>query len=165
MGLRITDGMAVKIAYRMSDSDGRVLEERTPENPYEYIQGNGQIVGPLERAVAGKTAGFATEVSITPRDGYGDYDSSLVTTVSRKHLPAELEVQVGMKFNTISPLGTPMIVRVIEVNGDKVTLDGNHPLAGLELNFDLRVLDVRDPQAKVEFDPSQVNVSVRAKKH
>ena len=145
MGIRIARGMKVKIAYLLTDSDGRVLEERTPENPYEFIQGDGAIVAALERSVEGKTAGFSTEISLSPREGYGEYNSALVTDVPRTHLPAEIDLLIGMKFNTMGADGEPVIVRVTEFNDRVVTLDGNHPLAGLDLTFELRVLDVADP--------------------
>lgn len=133
----------VKLTYRLLDADGRVLDERTPANPYEFMAGRGQIVAPVERAILGKTAGFRCEVHVTPREGYGDYKPDLVVDIPRTSFPADLEIEVDMKFNTQDPNGDPMTVRVIEVSKSVVTVDGNHPLAGLELDFEVRVLDVR----------------------
>ena len=144
MAIRVQAGKRVTVAYRLIDKDGHLLEEKTPEHPYEYIQGQGQIVAAIERAVEGKTAGFQTELVITPRDGYGEYNSSLVAEVPRSQLPAEVEIEVGMKFNTTNTLGEPVVVRVIEINGPVITVDGNHPLAGLDLTFEIRLLDVQD---------------------
>ena len=152
--------MRVKIAYRMTDSDGRVLEERTPENPYEFIHGEGTIVAALERSVEGKTAGFTIEISLSPREGYGEYNSALVTDVPRSHLPANIDLLIGMKFNTMGADGQPVIVRVTEFDEKIVTLDGNHPLAGLDLTFELRVLDVSDPSA----DDQRRELTVRTRK-
>lgn len=144
MAIKVEANRVVKIAYRITDASGRLLEERTPENAYEYIQGGGQIVAPVERALHGRTAGFSTEVSCTPRDAYGEYDPSLVAEIPRAKFPAGGAVEVGMKFNTLGPGGNNVIVRVIEVDDAVVTVDGNHPLAGLDLIFDVRVLDVRE---------------------
>lgn len=143
MVVKVENDCVVRIAYRISDVDGHLMEERTPDHAYEYLHGRAQIVGPVERALEGKTPGFQAEISITPRDGYGEYDPALVTEVSRDLLPTDIEIAVGMKFSTQTASGVSLTVRVIEIEDDIVTLDGNHPLAGLELIFDVKVLSVR----------------------
>lgn len=148
MAIRVEPGRKVRIVYRILDSEGRLLEERTPENPYEYEQGTGQIVLPVERALSGKTAGFKTEIQVSPREGYGDYDSALVTEMPRSGFPNSERLQVGMKFNTRGPNGQVMTVRVIEVEDESVTIDGNHPLAGLELLFEVRILEVLEGESE-----------------
>lgn len=145
MALTIEEGRVVLLAYRIVDSNGRVLDERTPEQPYEYIHGYAQIVPPVERAVQGRTAGFTAEVSVSPRDAYGDYDPGLVIDIPRANFPSNVEVKVGMKFNTTDPHGRQMAVRVIETSDEEVTVDGNHPLAGLDLIFEVKILSVREP--------------------
>ncbi len=141
MALRIEPGRTVRIAYRILDTEGHLLEERTPEKPYEYRQGDGQIVGPVERGLAGKTAGFRAEIAVSPQDGYGAYDPSLVSDLPRASFPSET-IKVGMKFNTVDPRGQQVTVRVIEVDQDTISIDGNHPLAGLDLIFEVHVLEV-----------------------
>jgi FKBP-type peptidyl-prolyl cis-trans isomerase SlyD len=144
VAIRIEDNRIVQLAYRITDTEGRLLEERTPENPYEYVQGSGQILPAIERMVKGKTAGYTLEVQLSPNEAYGAYDPGLVAEVAKRGFPAGVEPAVGMKFSTVGPNGQPTIIRVIEVSDDTVTVDGNHPLAGLEVIFDLRVLDVRE---------------------
>jgi FKBP-type peptidyl-prolyl cis-trans isomerase SlyD len=155
MAITIEDGRVVQLSYRIVDSTGRVLDERTPEQPYEYIHGQSQIVPPVERAVQGRTAGFTCEVNVTPRDAYGDYKPALVIDIPRSNFPANLEVKVGMKFNTTDPDGRTLNVRVIETSDEAVTVDGNHPLAGLDLIFEVKVLSVREPSPaeKAQFAP------------
>ena len=143
MSVTIEKDRVVKLAYRLLDTSGRLLEERSPENPYEYMQGRGQIVTPVERALEGKTAGFTASVLVNPREGYGDYDPSLVVDIPRANFPAGVELKADMKFNTYGMDGQPLSVRVTEIRRDVVTVDGNHPLAGLDLVFEVRVLDVR----------------------
>jgi FKBP-type peptidyl-prolyl cis-trans isomerase SlyD len=155
MALRIEPGRIVRIAYRIVDSNNRLLEEFTPEKPYEYRHGEGQIVGPIERALLGKTAGFRAEVPVTPRDGYGDYDPSLVGDWPRSRFPNSSQIKVGMKFNTIGPDSRQITIRVIDVDDDKVSVDGNHPLAGLDLVFVIQVLEVREGE-----EPSQESETV-----
>lgn len=142
--MKVAVGRVVKLAYRMIDGDGRLLEERTPENPYEYLHGHSQIVGPVERAIEGKTPGHRAEISVSPREGYGEYDQTLVAELPRENFPKTVDLKVGMKFNTEGPNAKPVVIRVIELDNDTVTVDGNHPLAGLDLVFELRILGVRE---------------------
>jgi FKBP-type peptidyl-prolyl cis-trans isomerase SlyD len=144
MALKIEKNCVVSLAYRILDKDGRILDERTPDQNYSYLHGHGQIIAPVERRLEGKTAGFHDEVLITPREAYGDYKADLVTELERKRFPAGLEVKVGLKFSTRGPDGQPITVRVIDVDDEIVTVDGNHTLAGLDLLFDVRVLGVRE---------------------
>ena len=143
MAVNIENDRIVKLAYRLLDSNGRMIEEKTPDNPYEYMQGRNQIVTPVEKAIEGKTVGFNCRVEVTPKDGYGDYHPGLVIDIPRTNFPQNVEIKQDMKFNTHGENGQPMTVRVIEVRKDVVTVDGNHPLAGLDLIFDVKVLDVR----------------------
>lgn len=142
MAFRVESGRKVRLSYRILDKEGRLLEERTPEHPYEYEQGSGQIVAPVERALNGKTAGFKAEVHVNPRDGYGEYDPGLVAELPLSSFPNCDQLKVGMKYNTLGPSGQKMTVRVIDVEDDLVTVDGNHPLAGLELVFEVQILEV-----------------------
>ncbi len=141
--VQIEKDRIVKLSYRLMDTSGRLLEERTPENPYEYMQGRNQVVTPVEKAIEGMAAGFTARVPVAPADGYGDYHPGLVIDIPRSNFPEKVEVKVDMKFNTHGENGQPMTVRVIEVRKDVVTVDGNHPLAGLDLIFEVKVLDVR----------------------
>jgi FKBP-type peptidyl-prolyl cis-trans isomerase SlyD len=152
VAIKIEVDRIVRITYQITDREGRLLDERTPENYYEYVHGSGQIVGPVERALAGKTAGYVVEVAVSPRDAYGEYNSSLVCDVPREHFPPDIEIEVGMKFSTPGPNGQVSTVRVIEIENGVVTVDGNHPLAGIELNFEVRVLDVRVANDKSDDD-------------
>lgn len=144
MAFRVEPGRKVRISYRIQEADGRLLEERTPETPYEYVQGSGQILAAVEQALLGKPAGFKTEIHLSPREGYGDYDPGLVVDLPRASFPNPDDLKVGMKFNTRGPSGETLTVRVIDLEDEQVTVDGNHPLAGLELVFDVQILDVLD---------------------
>ena len=152
----------VRLAYRITEAQsGRLIEERDPDNSYEYIHGSGQIVGPVERAVEGKTSGFRAEVAVSPREGYGAYDPSLIAEMPRASFPDAAKVAVGQRFNTLGPQGNPVTVRVIEVDEDVVTVDGNHPLAGLDLIFELRLLEVRDA-TREEIETGRIGAPPRA---
>ena len=147
MALKIEADRVVKLAYRITDKEGRVLDERTPEHSYEYLHGRGQIVAPVERRLEGKTAGYTAEISVSPREAYGEYQNSLVAELPRSQFPKNIEIKVGMKFSTQNKDGQTIPIRVTAIDGETVTVDGNHPLAGIDLMFDLRVLDVREATA------------------
>ena len=144
MALKILAGRQVQLAYRLTDLEGNVLEERTPDHVYEYIQGQGQILPALENVLNGKTAGYTAEMQLTAREAYGEYDQDLVAEIPRSQLPVAVGLEVGMKFNTSGPEGQNMVVRLISIDDDVVTLDGNHPLAGMDIIFEVRVLGVID---------------------
>jgi FKBP-type peptidyl-prolyl cis-trans isomerase SlyD len=159
MAIQIKSGCKVQMTYRLLDTAGSVLEEKTPDSPYEYIQGEGQILPAIERIVEGKTAGYQFEVQLSPREAYGEYNSALVTDVKREVFPAEVEISQGMKFSTQGPTGRPVVVRVLEVDDEVVTIDGNHPLAGIEIIFELRILEVTAAERGVDGVYNELEVA------
>lgn len=148
MALKIEPGRVVTIAYRILDMKGHVMDTKTPEDPYEFVHGSGQIVAPVERALLGRTPGYRGEIHASPREAYGEYNPGLVTEMPRSDFPARLNLKVGMKFNTHNEHGDKLTVRVIEIDADQVLIDGNHPLAGLELLFEVQVLAVREARSE-----------------
>jgi FKBP-type peptidyl-prolyl cis-trans isomerase SlyD len=140
----IAPDKVVTLVYVLSDEEGRVIEERTVENPAIYLHGREQILFSLERALEGQTPGYATIVSVDPANAFGEYKDDLVMEMPRDNFPPGVVLKEGMKFNTIGPNGLPAVIRVIEVREDEIVVDGNHPLAGMSLTFDVRVLRVRD---------------------
>ena len=142
MSGRIENGASVRLAYVLKDGDGRLLEERTPETALVYVQGRAEILPFLEGALAGQASGARLRLRVPCADAYGPYDPALLTEMDRSRFPPSFAVVVGAKFNTLGPDGKPIVVRVLEVDDESVSLDGNHPLAGLELIFEIHVLDV-----------------------
>ena len=98
----------------------------------------------LERALEGQSAGFRATFRLPPERAYGVYDPSLLVEVERSRFPVGAKLEPGAKFNTQGPDGSPIVVRVLEADDETVSLDGNHPLAGLELIFEVNVLEVSD---------------------
>jgi FKBP-type peptidyl-prolyl cis-trans isomerase SlyD len=135
----------VSVTYILTDEEGHVLEERTVEEPAVFLVGRDQIIHSLERALMGQTPGYSTMVSVDPANGFGEYRDDLVMDMPRDNFPPNIKIEPGMKFNTLGPNGLPAVIRVIEVVDDEVVVvDGNHPLAGMSLTFDVRILRVRD---------------------
>ncbi len=133
----------VTLNYTLKDSDGNVLDESNDGN-FTYLHGANNIIPGLESALNGKQPGETVDVSVAPEEGYGERDPTKLQAVPRDMFPADAEIASGMQFHAQGPNGEVLVVTVVDVTGDEVTVDGNHPLAGVELNFAVEVLDVRD---------------------
>ena len=142
MSIRVGEGTRVTLAYRLQTERGDVLEERTPENPFEFSFGKGQTLPAIEGVIRGKTEGFTASLGVAAKEAYGEFDEDLVATVPLSSFPKAKDVQFGMKFTTKGPNGEDLAVRVVEVLEDQATVDGNHPLAGVDIEIDLKILKV-----------------------
>ena len=151
----IADQKVVSIHYTLKNNDGEILDVSAKENPLRYVHGTGSIVPGLEKELAGKSAGDKLSVSVKPVDAYGDRSETLVQQLSRSAFQGVDEIQEGMQFQAQSPQGATLIT-VTKVEGDQVTVDGNHPLAGETLNFDVEVESVRDATVE-EIDHGHVH--------
>jgi FKBP-type peptidyl-prolyl cis-trans isomerase SlyD len=140
--MSITDGQVVSIHYTLTDDAGEVIDSSAGGEPLAYLHGHGNLVPGLERELTGKNAGDRLRVKVAPADGYGEYNRELVQSVPRRSLKGLADVTVGMRLQAHTADG-PRAVTVTRVTGDMVTLDGNHPLAGKNLNFDVEVAAVR----------------------
>lgn len=139
--MQIAQDAAVSIHYTLSDDKGEKLDA-SDGTPLTYLHGNGNLIPGLERELEGKAAGDKLSVKIAAADAYGEYDKALVQRVPRRSLKGVGNVQVGMQLHTQAAHGV-RAVTVTQVAGDMVTIDGNHPLAGQNLNFDVEIAEVR----------------------
>lgn len=153
--MQIGKHKVVTIDYTLTDAQGDVLDSSQGGEPLSYIQGTGSIIPGLEAALEGKSSGEALKVSVPPEQAYGERDEALRQTVSRDLFEAADRLEVGMRFRVQSD-GGPQIITVAEIKGDTVTIDGNHPLAGVTLNFDVTIRDVRDATSE-ELSHSHVH--------
>jgi len=135
----VREGRIVSLDFQLKDTDGKVLDASDNQGPMRYLQGCGAIPG-LEKAIAGLEAGAEVSVDIAPADGFGDRDEERVMEVPRDRLPPDLGV--GEVVMAQHPSGQQVHLTVVEINDKIARLDGNHPLAGKTLHFDLKVLKV-----------------------
>lgn len=133
----------VSFHYTLKDASGEVLEESRGEEAMSYLEGVGQIIPGLEKELRGLKKGDKKSVHVKAAEAYGDYDEALVAEVPRNAIPKK-DVEVGDQFHAQGEDGHPRIVTVTEVTDKTVTVDGNHPLSGQDLNFDVEITDVRD---------------------
>jgi FKBP-type peptidyl-prolyl cis-trans isomerase SlyD len=110
--------------------------------PLEYLHGYSNLIQGLEKQLEGKKAGDTFKATVAPEEAYGVYHDELVVEVERSQFPDDVEITEGMQFEAGSPDGS-RVVTVTAINGNKVTVDANHPLAGENLNFDVKVVSVR----------------------
>jgi FKBP-type peptidyl-prolyl cis-trans isomerase SlyD len=145
--MSISQDQVVSIHYTLTDDDGTVIYRSPAGEPLAYLHGRGNLIAGLERELTGKQPGDRLKVKILPADGYGEYDPALVQRVPRRALKGIAQPQVGMRLQAQTAQG-PRAVTVTQMNGDMVTLDGNHPLAGKNLHFEVEVAEVRAPTAE-----------------
>jgi FKBP-type peptidyl-prolyl cis-trans isomerase SlyD len=141
--MQITRHKAVSINYTLTNDKGETLDSSEGGDPLAYIHGVGALISGLETALEGKATGDSLKVSLKPEDAYGMRDDSMVRVVPKEAFGDEVELEVGMVFQSSGGEGPKMIV-ITEIDGENVTVDGNHPLAGEALNFDVKVVGVRD---------------------
>ncbi len=145
--MEITADRVVLIHYTLKDDAGAVIDSSAGAEPLAYIQGHGNLVAGLEKALEGKQDGDAVAVSVAPADGYGKRDAALIQRVPRRAMQGAGEIKKGMQFQARTDDGMRMFT-VTAMVGDMVTLDGNHPLADKTLHFDVQVLNVREATAE-----------------
>jgi FKBP-type peptidyl-prolyl cis-trans isomerase SlyD len=145
--MSIAPDQVVSINYTLRDDAGEVIDQSAAGEPLTYLHGHGNLIPGLERELAGKSTGDRVQVKIAPVDGYGEYDRALVQKVPRRALKGIADVRVGIRLQAQTADGA-RAVTVTQLTGDMVTLDGNHPLAGQNLNFDVEVAQVRAATAE-----------------
>ena len=135
---------AVSFHYTLTDDKGTELDSSSERDPMTYIHGMGMIIPGLEQALEGQVVGASLNVSIAPEDGYGVVDLQMIEEVPRDSFRDVDTIEVGMQFEAQTEKGDTVAVAVTAVSDDTVTVDGNHPLAGKTLNFDVSIEEVRD---------------------
>ena len=144
MSLMIGDNAVVSIHYTLTDNEGVILDSSEGADPLNYLHGAGNIIPGLEQALVGKTTGAALKVSIAPEDGYGEVQPDLLQQVPMAAFQGVETVEPGMAFEAQDAQGNVRRVVVKSVEDETVVIDANHPLAGVDLNFDVEVVAVRD---------------------
>lgn len=146
--MKIAKHTVVSFDYTLKDKDGKILDSSEGREPLEYLHGAGNIIPGLEKEMEGLSAGDKKHVEVAPEEGYGAVDPGLVIEVQRKNIEFAGTVEKGMRFHAQDGSGGMIAFTVVDVDGDKIKLDGNHPLAGVTLFFDVDVKSVREATEK-----------------
>jgi len=139
---RIEKDVVVGINYRLTISDGTEVDSTAERGPMEYLHGHGNLIPGLEKALDGLELGAELDISFEPDEGYGTHEPDKVVEVTKEQLGFEPEV--GTVVAAKLPDGREQHLLIAETDGDKVTLDGNHPLAGQTLHFEVSVASLRE---------------------
>jgi FKBP-type peptidyl-prolyl cis-trans isomerase SlyD len=145
--MQITKNAVALIHYTLKDDAGEVIDKSQEGTPMPYIHGHGNLIPGLESELEGKELGDKLNVRIEPKDAYGDRNEEMVQDVPRAQLPQDVDIQPGMQFQAQNE-GGMHVVTVVGVEEDQVRLDGNHPLAGVTLNFDVEIAEVRQASSE-----------------
>jgi FKBP-type peptidyl-prolyl cis-trans isomerase SlyD len=141
--MQVSKDTVVTIDYTLKSDQGELIESTSESDPFIYLHGRGRLLPALESALEGKTSGDCLEIALSPEEGYGKRDDSMVLTIPSSKFEDPKAVKVGTRF--LARVGDDThIFKIVDIEGEQVTVDGNHPLAGMGLHFDIDVKDVRE---------------------
>jgi FKBP-type peptidyl-prolyl cis-trans isomerase SlyD len=142
----IAKDQVVSFHYTLTDEQGTVID-KSEDQPLVYLHGASNIIPGLENALLGKVVGDKLTVTVQPADGYGEYQPEMVQDVPRNLFQGVDNIEIGMQFQAQADDGM-QVVTVKDVTDEAVIVDGNHPLAGKTLNFDVEIVEIRDASAE-----------------
>jgi FKBP-type peptidyl-prolyl cis-trans isomerase SlyD len=146
--MTIKENSAVSFHYTLTDDAGKTIDSSAGQDPLAYLHGAGNIIPGLENALEGKAVGDQLTVAVTAEEGYGPVQHELIQEVPRSAFQGVESIEIGMQFEAQNGQGGAVPVTVTAVTDETVTVDGNHPLAGKALNFDVTIEVVRDATAE-----------------
>lgn len=140
--MNISSGKVITINYILKDDEGKLID-KSEDASFSYLHGHNNIIPGLETALEDKSKGDSFSLVLEPKDAYGEYNPAITQVIKREAF-GDNEIEVGMQFHAQSDAGQPVLITISEINGDDVTIDGNPPLAGVTLHYDVEVMEVRD---------------------
>ena len=142
--MQVSSHKVVAIDYTLKNDDGEVIDTSQGKEPLAYLHGKNNIIPGLESALEGKSVGDEVQVTVAPQDAYGEHSVDLIQEVDRANFADVPDLAVGMQFRLPTTDGESHVVTLTELDDATVTLDGNHPLAGVTLHFQVAIRDVRE---------------------
>jgi len=136
------DGDTVQVHYQGTLKDGTEFDSSSGRDPLKFTIGSGQVIPGFDQAAVGMSVGDKKEVEIPCDDAYGPHDPQQVQQVGRDQIPEHIDVAPGARLQASTPDGRQMVLTVVEANDDTVTLDANHPLAGQDLKFEIKLVAI-----------------------
>jgi FKBP-type peptidyl-prolyl cis-trans isomerase SlyD len=153
--MQVQSDHVVSIDYTLKNDAGEVMDSSEQTGPLAYLHGHQNIIPGLEKALDDKAVGDSFTASIEPADAYGERNEEMIQTVPRSMFQGVDEIEPGMRFQAQTEGGVT-VVTIKDVNGDEITLDGNHELAGETLHFDVEIKEVR-PASEEEIEHGHVH--------
>lgn len=136
------NGNTVRVHYTGKFSNGSVFDSSIEHEPLEFEIGSHQVIEGFENAVSGMQIGEKKTVAFPPEQGYGERSEDLLFEISNEELPEQFEPKIGMPVEMMNHEGETLIASIIDVNETGIKMDGNHPLAGKHLTFDLELMEI-----------------------
>jgi len=140
----VQNGVVVSMEYTLK-IEGEEIDSSKGQDPLEFLTGHGNIITGLEREMIGMKVGESKDVVVAPADGYGEYDEEAYLDVPSKQFPKDMKVEEGLELTVQDDSGQARYARIESVEGETVRLNFNHPLAGDELHFNVKVVNLREP--------------------
>lgn len=140
---RVAKDQVVTFHYTLKNKDGQQIDSSVNGDPLVYLHGYGQIVAGLEAELEARQIGDRLQVHVPPEKGYGVYDPDGCFGIERSHLPADVKLEAGMVLELEAEDGEQMLVRVVAVDKKVIKVDANHPMAGVDLYFEVEIVDLR----------------------
>ena len=135
-------GDTVKVHYTGTLNNGQVFDSSKSREPLQFTLGTGMVIPGFDAAVTGLSPGETVTSTIPNAEAYGPYQKEMVAEIEKQNIPADFELEVGQRLEMQVPSGEAMSVTITDIKGDMVTLDGNHPLAGQDLTFELELVEI-----------------------
>lgn len=144
---KVSKDLVVSMAYELK-IEGELIDQATEDDPLQFIQGHGHIITGLESAIEGMNIGESKHVSVKPEDGYGVYSEEDIIEIPRSEFPEDFPLEVDMEVTVEDDEGIESSAFIEEITADSVTLDFNHPLAGRDLEFEVKIIALRLPTSE-----------------
>ncbi len=142
--MKIANESHVSMDYTLRLTSGEVVDQSDPSSPIEFVCGHDQIIPGLEKSLIGKEANESFTVEVAPEEAYGEHRAEMVQEIPSNQFPPNVELKVGMTFQSRTPQGQPLVFSITEIQDDAVVVDMNHPLAGKTLVFEVVIRSVRE---------------------
>jgi len=143
----VQNNIVVSMEYTLH-VDNEEIDSSKGQDPLQFLAGHGNIISGLEREMMGMQVGESKDVVIQPADAYGEFDDQAYMDVPRKEFPADMQIEEGSELTVRDDSGQSRYARIDAIDGDTVRLNFNHPLAGDELHFHIKVVAIREPNAE-----------------
>ena len=141
---QVKENNTVKVHYTGKLADGQVFDTSEGKEPIEFVLGQGRLIPGFEKGLIDMKLNEKKTINIAKEEAYGEVNDQLIQEVDKANLPQDMEPKVGMGLVSKSPEGQEMNLMIIEVKEESVVIDGNHPLAGRDLVFDLEVVEIKE---------------------
>lgn len=135
-------GQKVKVHYTGKLDDGTVFDSSAGREPLAFTLGSGEVIPGFDKGVTGLAVNESRTIRIPAAEAYGDHQAGLVAEIAKSELPPHLKLKPGQRVQVSAPQGGMMVVNVVAESETSITLDGNHPLAGKDLTFDLQLVEI-----------------------